>query len=145
MSVSVYICMSISEFPGKRFLICGGNTLKNTALHCEDWKPIIPVHREDYLAFVHDLPLKDYIQPDPDLNAALERLPSRKLIFTNADSAHARRVMDVLGVTGFFDGIVDINDMDPYCKPMPESFQRAMLRAEEVDPGQLCADRRHAA
>jgi putative hydrolase of the HAD superfamily len=94
------------------------------------------VHRDDYLAFVHDLPLKDFIQPDPDLNAVLETLPFRKLIFTNADSAHALRVMDFLGVTGFFTGIVDINDMDPYCKPMPGSFQCAMLHAEEPDPAQ---------
>ena len=94
-----------------------------------------PVRREDYLAFVHDLPLRDYIQPDPELKAVLKGLPTRKLIFTNADEAHARRVMEVLEVTQFFDGIVDINDMEPYCKPMPESFQRAMLRADETNPG----------
>jgi putative hydrolase of the HAD superfamily len=94
-----------------------------------------PVHREEYLAFVHDLPLKDYIHPDPSLRSALEGLPAHKLIFTNADSAHARRVLDVLGVTSYFDGIVDINDLEPYCKPMPGSFERALLRAEEQDPG----------
>jgi pyrimidine 5'-nucleotidase len=93
------------------------------------------VRREDYLAFVHDLPLRDYIQPDPELKAVLKELPTRKLIFTNADAAHARRVMDVLEVYQYFDGIVDINDMEPFCKPMPESFQRAMLRADETNPG----------
>lgn len=94
-----------------------------------------PVLREEYLAFVHDLPLRDYIQPDPELTAVLKGLPARKLIFTNADAAHARRVMDVLEVTRYFDGIVDINDMEPYCKPMFESFQSAMLQAEETNPG----------
>ena len=94
-----------------------------------------PVRREDYLAFVHDLPLRDYIQPDPELNAVLKDLSTRKLIFTNADAAHARRVMDVLEVAQYFDGIVDINDMDPFCKPMPESFQRAIHRADESNPG----------
>ena len=93
-----------------------------------------PIHREDYLAFVHDLPLTDYIHPDPELISALKALPARKLIFTNADSAHARRVMNVLEVASFFDEIVDINDMEPFCKPMPESFQRAMIRAGESDP-----------
>ena len=93
-----------------------------------------PIRREEYLAFVHDLPLTDYIHPDPELNTALKALPARKLIFTNADSAHARRVMDVLEVSPYFDAIVDINDMEPFCKPMPESFQRAMLRAGESDP-----------
>lgn len=94
-----------------------------------------PIRREDYLAFVHDLPLRDYIQPDPELNAVLKGLPAHKLIFTNADAAHARRVMEVLEVTRYFDGIVDINDMEPFCKPMPESFQRAMHRADESNPG----------
>jgi pyrimidine 5'-nucleotidase len=94
-----------------------------------------PVRREDYLAFVHDLPLRDYIQPDPELKAVLKTLPTRKLIFTNADAAHARRVMDVLEVTRYFEDIVDINDMDPFCKPMPESFQRAIQRADEPNPG----------
>lgn len=93
-----------------------------------------PVHREDYLKFVHDLPLRDYIHPDPELHAVLENLAGKKIIFTNADSAHARRVMDVLEVTHFFNDIVDINDLEPFCKPMPESFKRAMLRAEESDP-----------
>jgi pyrimidine 5'-nucleotidase len=93
-----------------------------------------PIRREDYLAFVHDLPLRNYIQPDPELNTVLKGLPTHKLIFTNADAAHARRVMDVLEVTQYFHGIVDINDMDPFCKPMPESFQRAMHQADESNP-----------
>jgi putative hydrolase of the HAD superfamily len=93
-----------------------------------------PVHRDEYLAFVHDLPLKEYIHPDPNLRAALEGLSARKVIFTNADSAHARRVLNVLEITSYFDDIVDINDLEPYCKPMPESFHRVMLRAEENDP-----------
>ena len=94
-----------------------------------------PVRREEYLAFVHDLPLKDYIRPDPSLKSALEGLSARKLIFTNADSAHARRVLNALEVADFFDGIVDINAIEPYCKPMPGSFQCALHRAEESDPG----------
>jgi putative hydrolase of the HAD superfamily len=94
-----------------------------------------PIRREEYLAFVHDLPLKEYIHPDPGLRAALEGLSARKVIFTNADAAHARRVLNVLEVASYFEDIVDINDLEPYCKPMPESFQRVMLRAEENDPG----------
>jgi len=93
-----------------------------------------PVRRQEYLAFVHDLPLRNYLQPDPDLKTALEGLPTRKLIFTNADSAHARRVLTVLEVADYFDEIVDINDLEPFCKPMPESFGLAMLRAGEDQP-----------
>lgn len=89
------------------------------------------VDTQDFLAFVHDLPLRDYLRPDPSLRRVLRGLPQRKLIFTNADAAHARRVMDVVGVSDCFDGIVDVNTVAPYCKPMPESFDIARSIAGE--------------
>ena len=89
---------------------------------------------EDYLAFVHDLPLKDYIQPNPALCDVIASLGTRNLIFTNADAAHARRVLKALALDECFEGIVDVNAVAPYCKPMPESFQIALRMAGESDP-----------
>ena len=89
---------------------------------------------EDYLAFVHDLPLQDYLAPDPALRPVLASLPVRRLIFTNADASHARRVLHALDLDGLFDAIVDVNTVSPYCKPMPESFGIAMQAAGESDP-----------
>jgi len=89
---------------------------------------------EDYLAFVHDLPLQDYLAPDPALRPVLASLPVRRLIFTNADASHARRVLHALALDGLFDAIVDVNTVSPYCKPMPESFGIAMQAAGESDP-----------
>ena len=54
------------------------------------------VDAADYLAFVHDLPLKDYLTPNPVQREILASLTSRKLIFTNADVPHARRVLAAL-------------------------------------------------
>jgi putative hydrolase of the HAD superfamily len=88
----------------------------------------------DFLDFVHDLPLADYIQPTPGLHAMLEALPARKFIFTNADVKHARRVLSVLQLEGCFGGILDIFAMSPHCKPMPESFALALKLAGEPDP-----------
>src|SRR5688500_8020048 len=42
------------------------------------------VDKEDFLAFVHDLPLNDYLTPDPLLREVIASLPTRNLIFTNA-------------------------------------------------------------
>ncbi len=92
------------------------------------------VDTQDFLAFVHDLPLRDYLRPNPTLRQVLIGLPQRKWIFTNADAAHARRVLDVVGVRDCFDGIVDVNLVAPYCKPMPESFAIALQVAGENDP-----------
>lgn len=92
------------------------------------------VDMDDYLAFVHDVPLAAYLQPDPRLRAALESIRARKFIFTNADCAHAARVTKALGLDGIFDGCIDVNVIAPYCKPMPESFEKALAAAGSPDP-----------
>ena len=92
------------------------------------------INVEEFLAFVHDLPLSDYLTPDPTLRHILASLPARKLIFTNADSAHAKRVLAALELHDVFESIVDVNRVAPYCKPMPESFRIAMEVAGETDP-----------
>jgi putative hydrolase of the HAD superfamily len=89
---------------------------------------------EEFLAFVHDIPLKDYITPNPTLRGIIASLPTRNLIFTNADSAHAHRVLTALDLRDLFDVIVDVNTVAPYCKPMPKSFDIAMGIAGESDP-----------
>ncbi len=81
---------------------------------------------EDYLAFVHDLPLARYLQPDPALNAMLARLPLTKVIFTNADAPHARRVMERLGVARHFKEIIDIHALTFVNKPEPAAYARAL-------------------
>jgi putative hydrolase of the HAD superfamily len=88
---------------------------------------------DDFLAFVHDVPLKDYLTPNPTLHAIIASLSARKLIFTNADIHHARRVLNLLGLSDLFENIIDVNAIAPYCKPMPESFQYAMQVAGEKD------------
>jgi putative hydrolase of the HAD superfamily len=88
----------------------------------------------DFLAYVHDLPLRDYLTPNPTLRSVLASLPTRRLIFTNADVAHARRVLAALELDDLFDSIVDVNAVAPYCKPMPESFRIALEAAGETDP-----------
>ena len=93
------------------------------------------VDTEDYLAFVHDLPLKDYLTPNPTQREVIASLPSRKLIFTNADVNHAQRVLTALQLEDLFEAVVDVNAVAPYCKPMPESFAIAQELANEPDPG----------
>ena len=92
------------------------------------------IDTEDFLAYVHDLPLKDYLTPNPTLRSVIASLPTRNLIFTNADINHAKRVLNVLELSDLFDTIVDVNTVSPYCKPMLESFQIAMKLAGETDP-----------
>jgi putative hydrolase of the HAD superfamily len=92
------------------------------------------VDMDEYLAFVHNVPLEQYLHPDPILRSAMEGISGRKFIFTNADCAHANRVTKVLGLDGIFDGCIDVHVISPHCKPMPESFQLALKAAGNPEP-----------
>jgi len=84
------------------------------------------VDEADYLAYVHDVPLHDYLQPSPELREILLSLPQECWIFTNADSDHAQRVITVMGLTDCFEGIIDIRSTNYACKPQVESFCQAL-------------------
>jgi pyrimidine 5'-nucleotidase len=88
---------------------------------------------DDYLAYVHDLPLGNYLTPDPVQRSVIASLPTHNLVFTNADIPHAERVLAALNLRDLFSAIVDVNTVSPYCKPMPESFAIAMKAAGESD------------
>ena len=92
------------------------------------------VNVDDFLAYVHDLPLNNYLTPNPVQRSVIASLPTRNLIFTNADIPHAQRVLATLNLRDLFSAIVDVNTVAPYCKPMPESFAIAMKIAGETDP-----------
>ena len=94
------------------------------------------VDADDYLAYVHDLPIEEYISPDPGLRALLISLPQPKWIFTNADSNHADRVLGFLGVQDCFDGIIDVRALDFLCKPETDAYHRAISLVNGFDPKQ---------
>ncbi len=80
---------------------------------------------DDYLHFVHDVPLERYLSPDNfRLREALSRIPLEKVIFTNASREHAVNVLKYLGLEGIFSRIVDIRDLGFICKPHPEAYER---------------------
>lgn len=86
----------------------------------------------DYLAKVHDIDVS-VVDPAPDLAGALDDLPGRKLIFTNASRGHAERVMDRLGIANRFDTIFDIVDADYIPKPERQPYDRLLAR-DGIDP-----------
>ena len=78
-----------------------------------------PTHFMDY---VHDV---DYsvVGPMPRLEAALDQLPGRKVVFTNASSAHAETVLKNLNIARHFDGIFDVAAADYEPKPNPRPYE----------------------
>ncbi len=93
------------------------------------------IDEDEYLDYVHDVPLEPYIQPNPALRQMLQYYPQPKMIFTNAHTPHAQRVLNRLGISDQFDQICDIRTIAPYCKPMPEAFA-ILLKTTGADPTQ---------
>lgn len=87
------------------------------------------IDEEDFLAFVHNVPLKEYITPDPELRKSLMQIPQRKIIFTNADDKHAERVLKVLEIRDCFEKIIDIHTISPHCKPQEEAYKIALKKS----------------
>lgn len=84
---------------------------------------------DEYLVYVHDVPVEEMIRPNGKLADLLSRLLQRKWIFTNSSLEHSRRVLAALGVAAHFDGIVDIKAMSFRNKPEPSSYTLALQRA----------------
>jgi putative hydrolase of the HAD superfamily len=91
------------------------------------------VDPHEFLDFVHDIDLARLVA-DPALVAALDRLPGRKFVFTNADESYARRVLDRLGLANAFDGMHDIHAMDYVPKPDPRGYA-AICARHRIEPG----------
>ena len=96
-----------------------GTTLRGLQMHHD-------VAPDGYLRFVHDVPVGEYLRPDPALKAMLESLPQPRWIFTNADADHAQRVLEALDVADCFAGIIDVRALDYQPKPNPQVYQSAL-------------------
>lgn len=92
------------------------------------------IDERDYLAYVHDIPLHTCLKPDPALYRALKDLPYQKVIFTNSDTNHARRVLKTVGIESLIDQIIDILMIGPYCKPQKAAFEKALALSPEKNP-----------
>ncbi|KAJ1879431.1 suppressor of deletion of TFIIS [Coemansia sp. RSA 1722] len=81
------------------------------------------------------LPLEEVIKPDAELRKILERVNIRRWAFTNAGIAHARRVLQCLGIDDLFEGITYCDYTEPNfpCKPERAAYERAMKEAGVTD------------
>ena len=92
------------------------------------------IDTDEFLEYVHDVHVEESIGPDPLLRQVLLSYPQRKIIFTNADTRHAQRVLNALEIADCFESIIDIKQMYPVCKPDPEAFTTALRIAGVEDP-----------
>lgn len=92
-------------------------------------------HRLDpgtYLDEVHDIDFT-LLPPDPDLATALQALPGRRIIYTNACVPYAEKVLQARGLSGLFDAIYGIENASFLPKPERAAFER-IFAADGLDP-----------
>ena len=109
----------------RRYFLEHGSSLRGLMLH----------HGMDpggFLAYVHDIDMSP-VPPSPALDAALARLPGRKIVFTNGSTDHAARVLGRLGVTRHFAAVFDIIAAAYLPKPEPATYQR-LIERYDIDP-----------
>jgi putative hydrolase of the HAD superfamily len=96
---------------------------------------MMTVHRMDpteFLDYVHDIDLAP-VAEHPELRAAIEKLPGRKLIFTAGSHRHAERVAGKLGILDLFEDIVDIVDTGFVPKEKAEAYH-GVIASHGLDP-----------
>lgn len=86
----------------------------------------------EFHAMFHDASLEALAQDD-ELIDALQRLPGKRYVFTNADDRHAERVLAHLGLASLFDDVFHIHSFGFAPKPDPVGFER-MIEAHGMNP-----------
>lgn len=105
----------------KRYMTAYGATMRGLALD-------YGVDPEEYLEYVHRLPVAQFIQPSENLDANLRVLPWEKVIFTSSTREHTQAVLTALGISHHFGRTFDIRDVGYVGKPA-ESAYRTVLDA----------------
>lgn len=85
-----------------------------------------------FLDDVHDIDVSD-MAPDPRLASLIEKLPGRRVIFTNGSVPHADRITRQLGIDHLFEGTFDIVAGNFVPKPDPRPYHEMIARFD-VDP-----------
>lgn len=80
-------------------------------------------HQIDYSGLAHD----------PHLAEAIEALPGRCVIHTNAPRCHAEAVIDALGYGDLFEQVFTLEDADLVSKPHEDAFHSIYARGG-IDP-----------
>jgi putative hydrolase of the HAD superfamily len=89
---------------------------------------------DHFLWHTHQFPaLHDMVLRPRGLRAALQRLPGRKLVYSNAPIHYTRRVLQLLGIADLFEAVFTIERAGYRPKPDPHGFYR-LLRQQRLNP-----------
>ena len=91
---------------------------------------------EEFLDYVHDVEHPE-LKKNDQLISKIRILEGKKIIFTNATSKHAKKILNILELEDDFDQIIDIKDLDYIPKPDKRSYKKLLeclnLNKENLD------------
>ncbi len=91
---------------------------------------------EEFLDYVHDVEHPE-LKKNDQLISKIRILEGKKIIFTNATSKHAKKILKILELEHDFDQIIDIKDLEYIPKPDKRSYKKLLeclnLKKENLD------------
>ena len=91
---------------------------------------------EEFLDYVHDVEHPE-LKKNDQLISKIRVLEGKKIIFTNATSKHAKKILNILELEDDFDQIIDIKDLEYIPKPDKRSYKKLLeclnLNKENLD------------
>ena len=91
---------------------------------------------EEFLDYVHDVEHPE-LKKNDQLISKIRILEGKKIIFTNATSKHAKKILKILELEHDFDQIIDIKDLGYIPKPDKRSYKKLLeclnLNKENLD------------
>ena len=91
---------------------------------------------EEFLDYVHDVEHPE-LKKNDQLISKIRILEGKKIIFTNATSNHAKKILKILELEHDFDQIIDIKDLEYIPKPDKRSYKKLLeclnLNKENLD------------
>ena len=91
---------------------------------------------EEFLDYVHDVEHPE-LKKNDQLISKIRILEGKKIIFTNATSKNAKKILKILELEHDFDQIIDIKDLEYIPKPDKRSYKKLLeclnLNKENLD------------
>lgn len=94
------------------------------------------VNPYEYMSYVHDIPLPDYIHQDPCLKPLLESIQSDVYVMSNAPRFHVDEVLEILDISDIPLRVFSIEDFNFEGKPFLSAYSKLLnetgLDAQDV-------------
>ena len=91
---------------------------------------------DEFLDYVHDVEHPE-LKKNDQLISKIRILEGKKIIFTNATTKHAKKILKILELEHDFDQIIDIKDLEYIPKPDKRSYKKLLeclnLNKENLD------------